>query len=114
MPHHCCPAATLDLIGTRMLRDADFYGNCDCTNTKELLRQDIGGRLQVYLRPRVAEAVTITGFTLGGKTFDQLTTYAIGCVDGTRWWRVWPSPVLSGEVAMLNIRLACVSTAARS
>jgi hypothetical protein len=89
----------------RLLRDVDFYGNRDWTNNKELDRQDIGGRLQVYVRNTGVTPLTLTGFTLGGKTFEQLTTEATGRVDDTKWWRVWPNPVPAGEVALLNMRL---------
>ncbi len=105
LPTAAAPNASLDLIGTRLLRDVDFYGNRDWTNTKELPRQDIGGRLQVYVRNTGAAPVTLTGFTLGGKSFDELTTHATSRVEDTKWWRMWPNPVPPGEVAMLNMRL---------
>lgn len=97
--------ASVEYIGTRLLRDADFYGNRDWTNNKELERQDTGGRVQVYIHNTGTEPLTVTGFTLGGKSFEQLTTETTSRVNDTKWWRMWPNPIEAGKTAMLNMRL---------
>lgn len=102
--------AALELLGSHLRPDAGFYGNRDWTNTKELPRQDIGGRLQVYIRNTDAASRTVTGFTLGGKTFNQLTSHATSRVDDTKWWRIWPNPIPPGQTAILNLRLIDLAT----
>lgn len=95
------------LLGTRLLRDADFYGNQDWQNVESLPRQDIGGRLQVSFRNSSAAMVRVNAIVINGKLFEQLSTQPTISpeVSDTKWWRVWPNPVPPGKVATITLRM---------
>lgn len=97
----------LQIIGTRLARDADFSGNTDWTNRGAPPRQDIGGRLQIYLRNTSAAPVQVNEIAINGRTFGQLTTQAIpkSPVADSKWWRVWPNPIPPSKVALISVRL---------
>lgn len=97
--------ASLELLGVRLVDEGDFYGNQDWTKRSQLTRLDIGGRLQVHLKNNAASNVTITGFTLNNKTFDQLSSQSTSNVAETRWWRAWQNPISPGKTATLSIRM---------
>ncbi len=97
--------AIIDLLGTRLLNEGDFYGNQDWTKRSGLPRMDIGGRLQVHVKNTSAAPLTINGFTLGGKTFDQLSSQDAPQVADTKWWRMWPNPIPAGKTGTLSLRM---------
>lgn len=93
------------LLGADLMPDAAFYGNTDWTNKEQLRRTDRGGRLHVHIRNTGATDLVYQGFTLGGKTFDQLTTESVHSASDTKWHRFWPPEVAPGESGSFTLRL---------
>ncbi len=97
------PAVTF--LGTKLLPDAEFYGNRDWTNTRELPRQDIGGRLQVFLRNDTGADLAVTGLAVDGVNYASLTSQSSGPVSDTKWWHFWPNPLADGQATILTLRM---------
>lgn len=100
-------AASFDVLGVRLIREGDFYGNKDYTKSPNLPRLDVGGRLQVHIKNTGTDPLSITGFEIDGKSFSELTTQETSSphVDDTKWWRAWPNPVPPGKVTTISLRM---------
>lgn len=109
LPNHIDAQSTLStqFLGASLLRDADFYGNQDWRNSHSLPRQDIGGRLQLSFRNTSSVNINVRNILINGRSFNQLSTQSTYSpeVSDSKWWRIWPNPVLPGKIATITLRL---------
>lgn len=100
-------AASADLIGYRLVRDADFYGAASPgRNNVYLSSIDSGGRLAVYFRNTSGSPVTPTGLRINGTPFAGLPAEPFaGYVSNTTWWTAWTNRVVNQGCGAVWMRL---------
>ncbi len=97
---------SLVMIGSRLIREGDFYG----AKTTQLIweqRADAGGRIRIYLRNTSAHPIEVKNVAVNGVAFENFPKVPIArYVPDTQWWILWPNPIPPGEVASFGIRFA--------
>ena len=102
---HAQPAS-LQILGSRLVRDGDFYAARSADQGVWLPRRDVGGVWSVYLKNGSDAPLEIKGFSINGVKADDLPNEKLGnLIADSRWWMAWPNPVAPGATTTLRVRL---------